>query len=486
MRDRRLAWGLAGLFAATLAGCGGGDGSAGDPGAAGGAGSGGAVGAHEAPGRGLGQLSASGTTRWSNRLGGSLGDIGSAISADALGNVFVVGTFEGTADVGGVPMTSAGMQDVFVAKFASDGTAAWVRHFGGAGIDLVSGVVVDTSGSVWFSGTSSAEIDLGGGVLGATGGAGIFVAKLDAFGNYLGARAFGGSAVGTSTVVALDAAGDLVLAGTYQTPIDFGAGPLPAAVGTYDAYLAKIDPTGKVIFGERLGGDGVDAMQSVAVAPDGDIVIAGAFTGTADFGSGPMPSAGDLDMFVARYDAAGKARWAKRFGGVTADIARSVAVDGKGDVLFAGSFGDAIDVGGGKLHSAGSADGIVAKLSAKGFYVWGKSFGGIGRDEALSIAVDSARHVLVAGFFENAMTIGATPFQSAGDRDAFALKLGSGGDMLFAKHFGAKEDDEASAIGADGFGRVLVTGYFRTDVDFGAGSHTSAGGNDVFLATFEP
>ena len=84
------------------------------------------------------------------------------------------------------------------------------------------------------------------------------------------------------------------------------------------------------------------------------------------------------------------------------------------------------------------------------------------------------------------MTVGATPFQSAGDRDAFALKLGSGGDILFAKHFGAKEDDEASAIGADGFGRVLVTGYFRTDVDFGAGSHTSAGENDVFIATFEP
>jgi hypothetical protein len=487
MRDRRSTWGLVwrlGAAALVLSGCGSDGGGASDGSGAGGAS--GQRGPHDARGGALGQLAPTGATRWSHRVGGSQGDVGRAIAADSQGNVFVVGTFEGTAEVGGVPMTGAGMLDVFVAKFTASGTPAWVRHYGGAGIDLVSGVAVDAAGSVWFSGTSSAEIDLGGGVLSSASGAGIYVAKLDAFGNYVTARAFGGSAVGTSTLVALDAAGDLVIAGTYQTAIDVGAGPLPAAVGTFDAFLAKLDPAGTLVFAERLGGTGVDAMQSLALDANGDIVLAGAFTGTADFGAGPLVSAGDLDMFVARYDAAGKARWTKRYGGVDADIARSVAVDGKGDVLFSGSFAGAVDLGGGKLTSAGSADAFIAKLSASGLYVWVKSFGGVGRDEAMSIATDSAHHVLVAGFFEDAMTIGTTPFQSTGDRDSFALKLGSGGDTLFAKHFGSKEDDEASAIASDGYGRVLVTGYFRSEIDFGDGSHTSAGEDDVFLATFEP
>ena len=496
-RDVRSTVGVA-LSAIVLAGalgvgCGGGD----DPGAGlPGAGNGGAGGgtaqagtgpnANARAGGGLDNGASTGTTRWSGRVGGALGDVAHNAAADAHGNVYVAGTFDGTAEVAGVPMTSAGMLDVFVAKYTPSGQAAWVRHFGGAGIDMVSGLTVDVNDNVWFTGTSSADISLGGPTLNATGGAGIFLGRLDAFGNHLGSAAFGGAAIGTTTLVNVDAGGNIILAGTYQSSITFGTTVLPEAAGSYDLFVTKFDPQGAVVFARALGGSGVDSMQGLALDSAGNIVIAGSFTGTADFGTGPLQSLGSLDAFVATIGAAGTTLYAARFGGLESDIARGVAVDAQGNVLVAGTFGASVDFGGGPTKSNGNGDLFVTKRTPSLTHTWTKTYGGAGEDQAMAVANDSAGNVVVAGFFEGAMQVGATPFRSEGERDAFVLKIGPTGQNLFSKHFGAKEDDEAAAIAVDGFGRVIVGGSFRTSVDFGAGSQTSAGESDVFLATFDP
>jgi hypothetical protein len=146
-----------------------------------------------------------------------------------------------------------------------------------------------------------------------------------------------------------------------------------------------------------------------------------------------------------------------------------------------------VDFGQGPVASAGAQDVFVRKLAGASLLpLWTKHYGGAGQDEATAIAVDGASNVLVAGYFEGAMQVGPTPFTSEGDRDAFALKLGPAGENVFSKHFGAKEDDEGAGVAADGFGRILLTGFFRTTVDFGAGDTTSAGESDVFVATFDP
>ncbi len=496
-RDGRTRVGFAFSTIVVLAGalgigCGSGD----DPGAGLPGGSGGSGGGAAQPGavpnaiartgaaRGGG--ASTGTTRWSDRVGGALGDFAHNVAADAHGNVYVAGTFDGTAEVAGVPMTSAGMLDIFVAKFTPSGEAAWVRHFGGAGIDMVSGLTIDASERVWFTGTSSAAISLGGPTLNATGGAGIFLGTLDAFGNHLGSSAFGGAAIGTSTLVRVDAGGNIILAGTYQSSITFGTTVLPDAAGTYDCFVVKFDPQGAVLFARALGGTGVDLMQGLALDSAGNILIAGGFTESADFGTGPLPSIGAFDVFVAKIGSAGTTLYASRFGGVESDLARGVAVDVQDNVLLTGTFGATADFGAGPTKSAGNGDVFVTKRTGSLTHMWTKTYGGTGEDQALSVATDSAGNVVLAGFFEGSVQIGTTPFASEGQRDAFVLKLDPLGKNLFSKHFGAKEDDEAASIAVDGFGRVIVAGYFRASVDFGAGAQTSAGESDVFLATFDP
>jgi hypothetical protein len=477
------------VFSALAAGCGGGD----DPGAPSASESGGGgVATINAPhgsapiGGGMRGTSSGGTTRWSGRVGGQLGDLGRTSAADAQGNVYIAGEFDDTAEVAGVPMKSAGNSDIFIAKFTPSGEPAWVRHYGGPGIDTVSGLAVSTQGNVYFTGVSSADLDLGGGPLNETGGAGIFLGVLDAFGNYVGQASFGGSAVGTSTMVGVDAQGSLVLAGTYQSPITFGATTLPEAQGTYDLFVARFAPDGTLAFAKNLGGTGVDLMKALSIDAMGIVYIAGGYMGTTDLGTGPLASLGGYDAFAAKIDTTGTTLAAIRLGGALDDVARGVAVDAQGNVMVAGVFESSADFGAGTTKSAGNGDIFVTKRGPNLANLWARTYGGTGEDQAGSVALDSAGNIFVAGFFEQQMTVGTTPFMSAGDRDAFLLKLDANGANVFSKHFGGMENDESSSVSVDGFGRAVMTGYFRTSVDFGAGMTTSAGETDVFLATFDP
>jgi hypothetical protein len=486
MRRFGEAWGLVALTA-LLAGCGSGDGSGAiEPGASPAATTTAPPATSSAPTPDGGAPSSGGTTQWSGRAGGDLGDVGVAIAADAKGDAIIVGNFQDTADLGGVPMTSAGMQDLFLAKLDTTGTPMWARHFGGAGIDLATDVAVGADGNIYVVGTSSADLDFGTGDLTGDAGAGLFLAVFDAYGNTLGARAFGGAAVGTQANVATDAAGDLVISGAYQTPIDLGAGPLPAPAGTYGGFVAKYDPTGALVYGMPVAATGVTSIAGLALDSSGDAVFAGSFAGVLTLGASTLTSAGDYDAFVAKLDPMGTLMGSARFGGTGSDAARSVTVDPSNDITVAGSFSSKVTFVTTPETSAGGLDAFVVLLSAQMMPLWDVHFGGTGDDEALAIAADSAGNVAVGGYFEGSMTVGATPFTSAGGRDAFAVKIDPTGGVAYARYFGSMDDDVANDLTTDGFGHPLATGLFSDTVDFGAGPIASAGDTDVFALTLDP
>ncbi len=439
-----------------------------------------------ATGADAGPASGGGATQWSGRAGGDLADVGVAVAADARGDAVVVGTFQDTADLGGVPMTSAGMQDLFVAKLDTTGTPMWARHFGGAGIDLATDVAVGKDGSIYVVGTSSADIDFGTGDLTGPAGAGIFLAVFDAYGNTLGAESFGGAAVGTQVSVATDAAGDVVLAGSYETPIDFGAGPLAAPLGTYGGFVARYDPTGALVYGIAVPATGVTLVGGLALDTAGDAVLAGSFAGVLTLGASTLTSAGDYDAFVAIVDPTGVPQAAARFGGTGSDAANDVAVDASDRIGVAGSFSSTVTFLATPVTSAGGVDAFVLDLEAGLTPAWVAHFGGTGDDEALAIAADGAGNLTVGGSFEGSMTVGTTPFTSAGGRDAFVVKLAESGSFGFARYFGALDDDETLGVATDGFGDALAAGSFSDTVDFGAGPTTSAGASDVFALTLDP
>ena len=100
----------------------------------------------------------------------------------------------------------------------------------------------------------------------------------------------------------------------------------------------------------------------IAVGGADNVLVTGFFQGTVDFGGGALSSAGNSDVFLAKYDAAGAHLWSQRFGDTGVDVGRAIAVDGAGNVLVTGILRGTVDFGGGPLTSAGLSDIFVAKF----------------------------------------------------------------------------------------------------------------------------
>ena len=100
-----------------------------------------------------------------------------------------------------------------------------------------------------------------------------------------------------------------------------------------------------------------------------------------------------------------------------------MAVDSSSNILLTGDLQPFVDLGGGLLTSAGNTDVFVAKYDQNGAYIWADKFGSSGYEAGNYLAVDSVDNVLVTGYFEQTVNFGGTPLTSTGSQDMFLLKL---------------------------------------------------------------
>jgi hypothetical protein len=222
--------------------------------------------------------------------------------------------------------------------------------------------------------------------------------------------------------VAVDPAGDVLFTGAFYGSVGFG-GPTLASAGGYDAAIVKLaGASGAHLWSRRAGGTGDDYGNAVAVDGTGNVTVAGYFQSTADFGGGPVTSAGGQDVFVARFTSTGAYAWARRAGGTGDDAARGIAVSG-GGLVVTGAFQGTVDFGGGALTSVGSGDQFVARYDAAGGHLWSRRFGGAGYQYGAGVALDRGGNPFVCGYFQNATDFGTGALASAGLYDGFVARL---------------------------------------------------------------
>ena len=246
-----------------------------------------------------------------------------------------------------------------------------------------------------------------------------------------------------------------------------------------------------------MGGLGSDSGRVVAVDGSGNLVVAGYFQGTVDFGGGALVSAGGMDLFVAKFTAAGAHVWSKRFGGTGDEIVRSIGLDASGNIFVAGSFSGQTDLGGGALSSLGASDIFVAKYSSTGAYQWAKRAGGSSEDVANSLAVDASGNVIVTGFVRSSPISfgGSTYYNSRNAQDTFVVKFsGVDGSHVWSTVFWCDSDNEGTGVAVDASGNVLITGRFVASIDPSNGmwnndaTHklSTQGSSDWYIAKFSP
>ncbi|MBI2394510.1 MAG: SUMF1/EgtB/PvdO family nonheme iron enzyme [Deltaproteobacteria bacterium] len=366
----------------------------------------------------LAKYDAHGGHLWSIRLGATGSTSGHALTVDAAGDVFAVGNFTGTTNLGGVNLTSAGANDVFVAKYSgATGTHVWSRQYGSTGDELGYGVAADAAGGVYVTGYFTGTGSFGGPDLVSAGGSDVFVARIASpDGAAIWSSRFGSAGADYGIQVSVDSTGNAVVGGHFSGTVSFGGSSLVSAGGT-DVFVAKLSSTATHLWSVRGGGAGNDALTNLAVSAADDIAITGTYYATPDFGGGALPkSLGPfyMDLYVVKYSGAGAHVWSRGLGTDGQDSGRAVAFDGAGNVVLLGNYafgalGEPIDAGGGALPYRGFDDILLAEYDGvTGAHVWSKSIGGDDSEQAWrSLAIASTGEIVFAGRFISTVDLGS-------------------------------------------------------------------------------
>ncbi|MDQ4120650.1 MAG: SBBP repeat-containing protein [Acidobacteriota bacterium] len=276
---------------------------------------------------------------WSKRFGGTSSDGVLDVAVDVAGDVVITGDFIGNADFGGLILQSAGGGDIFVAKYSgSNGSHLWSKRFGGTSTDSGQGISTDSNGNVFVTGFfNSSTIDFGGGSLTNAGGNDGYLAKLSASnGNHLWSKRFGGTGHEFGRKVAVDSNNNVLLIGNFtSSTIDFGGGALTnvSTQGYPDIYVVKYNSTGVHQWSKAFGGSSFDAGRDIKVDGSGNPVITGYFYEAANFGGATLNSAGNEDIFVAKYAGNnGTHLWSRRFGSSSSEEPQGLALSSQAEI----------------------------------------------------------------------------------------------------------------------------------------------------------
>ena len=301
-----------------------------------------------------------------------------------------------------------GPEDAFVIKLRPNGSRLYSSFIGGTGTDEARGIAVDVQGYVYVTGnTASLNFPTRGAIQAKTGGSGdAFVAKLNQGGLLVYSTYLGGNANDSASAVAIDAAGNAYIVGTTFSTDFPTVNPFQGAKGAQqDAFVAKINPTGTAwVYSTYLGGNNVDEGNAIAVDSAGSAYVTG-YTASTNF---PLESP------------------------------------------FRSSNAASVDAFVTKINPAGSA------------LVYSTYLGGSGTDYGTAIAVDSSGSAYVTGIVTSGDFPVVNPIDSTlGSHavgDAFVTKFSPSGSPVYSTYLGGGGEDDPYALAIDQAGNVYVTG----------------------------
>jgi len=429
-------------------------------------------------------------------LGGKADDAAYAVALDSSGNVYIGGYTQSTdfpTSIGAYRVALNGQStDVFVTKLNPTGTAIlYSTLIGGSGNESALGLVVDSGGNAYMTGTTSSYDfpTTAGSLSPLRNNASIFVTKLNAAGTglvystYLGAgyNDFAGG-------IAIDSAGNAyvvgstygsfpVTTGAFSTDITHG---VPNSYGT-DAFVAKLNSTGSaLVYATYLGGTGYETATGVTLDLSGQAYITGNTT-SADFPTSatsfqktyPFTGYGYYASgsgYVVCLNSAGAAlTYSTYLGGSNGTDPKAIALDAGQNAYVVGQTGSTdfpTTPGSFSASLANPGHGFLSKLNYVGTaLVYSTFLGGSGTETINNVAVDSAGSALVTGITNSTnfpITPGSFPLSPTADypnTGLFLTKFNPGGSsVLYSTFFGPSGQSNVRSLALDNSGNPVMAG----------------------------
>jgi hypothetical protein len=347
---------------------------------------------------------------------------------DTSGNVYVLGN--ATGDFGN--QVNQGTQDSYLTKYDSAGNVLWTRMLGSAGIANGNALALDPTGGVVIAGSSTADLQT---TSVADGNTDTYVAKYDTNGNQTWLKQVQTLAQNQAATVSVDASGAVYVGGQVSGGV-IGSGQTQS--GGQDAYVAKLDKKGNIVYEQQFGTSGSDAVAATATGSDGSLYVASTQNGHA---------------IVSKYangDATQPPVWSQDLGDLqNGGAIGGLAVSGS-KIYVSGSTQNANLTAGGQATiaaaSSGGSDAFVFSLTDQGASVAANTVSYVGTG-----SVDKGGSVAVAGDGTVYLT-GTTTGTFAGQArnipnvsNAFATSLNANGAINWTKQFGGLDGTSTGA-----------------------------------------
>jgi hypothetical protein len=354
-----------------------------------------------------------------------------------------------------------------------DPVLTWNTFLGGDGDDDGDAIAVDGSGNVYVSGCSNAS--WGSPVQTYAADYDAFAAKIDGSGNLVWNTFLGGDYADEAYAIAVDGSGNVYLGGySYKA---WGSPVRDFQAGS-DAWAAKLSDNGSRTWHTFLGGTGEEWGNAIAVDGSGNVYLAGNSRRT--WGSPVQRYIAGHDGFAVKLSDNGSLTWNTFLGGNGDDVVNSIAVDNiPGNVYLAGYSSDTWGGSPVSGFAGGFHDGFAAKLNSLGGLTWNTFLGGANDDYCTAIAMDGSGNVYVAGKSNGGWGSPVRDYTSS-NYDAFAARLDNNGGLTWNTFLGNNGNDRGYAIEVDSGGNVYVGG--TSSATWGSPRRAYTGGDDAFAA----
>ena len=353
------------------------------------------------------KLDGTGSKVWDKNFGGSFDDRATSIQQTSDGGYIVGGSSRTRAIDGGNP-------ECLIVKLDADGNKVWDKILSGSSADQLNSIQQTSDGGYVVAGsTTSNDGDVSDGNNGSWD---YWVVKLDADGNKVWDKTFGGSLADQLNSIQQTADGGYVLAGSTKSDDgDVGDGNN----GAMDYWIVKLDGSGNKVWDKTYGGSKSDLVNSIQQTSDGGYIVSGhTWSDDGDLSDG---NNGENDYWIIKLDNVGNKVWDKTYGGSGNDYATSIQQTSDGGYIVAGttssSDGDITDV------NNGGSDCWIIKLDESGNKVWDKTLGGSDSDNATSIQQNSEGGYIIAGYVKS--SDGDITDGNNGGYDFWLIKLGT-------------------------------------------------------------
>ncbi|MBW6514283.1 MAG: SBBP repeat-containing protein [Candidatus Syntrophosphaera sp.] len=424
---------------------------------------------------------------WAVNVVGNSNNYSESIATDDYGNQYITGSFTDTAVFGPISLTSISSSDLFIAKLDANGNWLWANRAGGVGSDSGRGISVDSEGNIYVTGNFAGEAVFGPLVLVSSGLEDVFVAKLDTNGNWLWAQQAGSPANDNAFDICVDSQGSSYVTGYIKGNAIFGDETLICQEYRESIFVAKLGQTGEWIWARNtIGTSSSNQGHGIACDNNGSVYVTGDLSGTTEFGS--ITITGLDGIFVAKLDSSGNWLWAS--GASSTDGSTNgddISLDINGNIYVTGWLYRTAVFGSTTVVGGNHDNALIAKLNNDGEWQWAKA-STMTSARSHGIFTDGTGNSYCVGYFTNTICLGPYQLTSLGSGDIFVTMLDTVGNWKWAYSAGGSGYNACYAIDVDPYGNCYVVGlnYEYQSMFFGDITITNGAGNDVFVAKLNP